>query len=302
MSWALSLVVSPSPTGLESGIATGASAVLAELGCVAGDPRWLAPGIACEISLNIPADPSLPLRIVAALRAKLAGANVDIALQPAVGRRKRLLFADMESTIIAEELLDQIGQRIGLAERIEAITRRAMRGEIEYAQSLRERVALLNGLAVKQFAALGGSITLNPGARRLVQTMRAHGAHTVLVSGGFDIFARLVREQCGFHADFANRLIVAGEQLSGEVAEPILDRQGKRAIVERIAAEQGLSTDAAIAVGDGANDIDMLKAAGLGVAYRGKAAVKAVVPCHLDHADLSALLFFQGYHADEFRD
>jgi phosphoserine phosphatase len=299
MSWVLSLVAA-SPSGLESGMLAAVATALAEQGGRASEPDWLAPGIACDIPFAAAAP--YPSRLMAMLRAKFADAALDLAVQPAAGRRKRLLFADMESTVIGQELLDEMGRRCGLGERIARITERAMRGEIDYAQSLRERVALFAGRALVEIVRTAEVISPNPGARRMVRTMRAHGAHTVLVSGGFDIFARLVREDCGFDAEVANRLVVADGRLTGEVHEPILDRAGKAAVVARVAGAHGLVPEAALAVGDGANDIAMLTVAGLGVAYRAKATVKAAVPCHLDHADLSALLFFQGYRADELRD
>jgi len=271
---------------------------LDDAGCEAGDVDWLSDGLACDIAFEA----RDPAAANAAVRARLGSMPVDLAVQPAEGRRKRLLVADMESTIITRELLDEIGRRAGLAQQISTITERAMRGEIDFAAALRERVALLKGVPVALLDEAVGLIELSPGARTLVQTMRANGAYTILVSGGFDRFSALVREACGSDADRANHLVVVDGVIAGTVTEPILDRDGKRAVLEVLCRERGLATAAAAAVGDGANDIAMIAAAGLGVAYRGKPAVKAATRFHIDHTDLTTLLYFQGYRATEFRD
>jgi len=271
---------------------------LDDAGCEAGEVDWLSGGFACDIAFEAPD----PAAADAAVRARLGSMAVDLAVQPAEGRRKRLLVADMESTIITRELLDEIGRRAGLERQISTITERAMRGEIDFAGALRERVALLQGKPVALLDEAAGLIELSLGARTLVRTMRAHGAYTVLVSGGFDRFSGLVRESCGFDADRSNHLVVADGVIAGTVAEPILDREGKRAVLEALCRERSLATSAAAAVGDGANDIAMIAAAGLGVAYRGKPAVKAVTRFHIDHTDLTTLLYFQGYRAAEFKE
>ncbi len=275
-----------------------ATAAFRDLGSPVGAPVWLAPGRACDLAFSA----AEPAGAEAAVRARLGNLPVDLAVQPAEGRRKRLLVADMESTIITRELLDEIGRRAGLAQRISAITERAMRGEIDFAGALRARVALLKGAPVALLEAVAGLIELSPGARTLTQTMRANGAYTVLVSGGFDRFSALAREACGFDADRANHLVVADGVLAGTVAEPILDRDGKRAVLEALCRERGLPLSAAAAVGDGANDIAMIAAAGLGVGYRGKPAVKAATRFHIDYTDLTTLLYFQGYRQTEFKE
>ena len=231
----------------------------------------------------------------------VAGLPVDVCVQPAEGRRKRLLLADMDSTIIGCECLDELADFAGRKAEVAAITERAMRGEIGFEGALRERVAMLAGL---ELAALDqcydARVRLNPGARTLVSTMAAHGARCVLVSGGFKSFTGPVAAAAGFHADFANTLLDDGLRLTGEVGEPILGREAKLATLEREAAALGVDLADALAVGDGANDLAMIRAASLGVAYRAKPVVAAEADARLDHGDLTALLYFQGYAAAEF--
>ena len=293
----LTLIGAPSATALTDEIIAAADTALRERGVRVGDPDWLAPGIACDL----PFKGDDPVAVEAAVRARLAGAALDLAAQPADGRRKRLLVADMESTIITGEMLDELGRLAGLGDRIAAITARSMRGEIDFAQSVRKRVALLAGLSVDVLDAAGRLIELTPGARTRVRTMRAPGAYTALVSGGFDYFTAGAHAACGFDEHRANRLVIEDGRMTGRVAEPILDRQAKRAILEELATARGLPLAATAAVGDGANDIPMLQAAGLGVAFRGKSAVAAAARFRLDHADLTGLLYLQGYRAAEFQ-
>jgi len=279
-------------------VAIAAAKMLAEIGAATTGPDWLAPGIACDI----PFAGADPTRVEAALRARLAGAAVDFAVQENAGRRKRLLLADMESTIITRELIDEIAHFAGLGEIIAAITMRSMRGEVDVAQSLRERVAMLAGQPESILQRVEGLIELMPGAKALIRTMRANGARTVLVSGGFDRFARIVASECGFDEFHANRLEVADGKLTGKVGEPIIDRAGKLAALKRIAADLGLPLGATAAIGDGANDIGMLQTAGLGVAFRAKPAVVAAVRNRIDHGDLTGLLYMQGYRSEEFKE
>jgi phosphoserine phosphatase len=226
---------------------------------------------------------------------------VDVCCQMAEGRRKRLLIADMDSTIIGCECLDELADFAGLKEQISAITERAMRGELEFEAALRERVAMLKGLSL---AALQQTyderVRLNPGARTLVRTMAAGGARCVLVSGGFEFFTRRVAEAAGFAADRGNRLIDDGATLTGQVGEPILGRAAKLAALHEEAHKAGLAMHETCAIGDGANDLAMIEAAGLGVAYRAKPIVAAQADARIDHRDLTALLYFQGYGADAF--
>jgi phosphoserine phosphatase len=243
-------------------------------------------------------DPA-PLRLLTA-RA-LERLSVDFCVQPAEGRRKALLVADMDSTIIGCECLDELADFAGVKDRVASITERAMAGNIDFADALRERVALLAGL---ELAALHQTyetrVRLNPGAATLARTMAAHGARCVLVSGGFQFFTERVARDAGFAAHRANSLLDDGLRLTGAVAEPILGREAKLVALIEEAAALGVGLDAALAVGDGANDLAMIEAAGLGVAYRAKPIVAERADARLDFADLSALLYFQGYGADAF--
>jgi phosphoserine phosphatase len=231
----------------------------------------------------------------------LEGLEIDACVQPAEDRRKRLLVADMDSTIINVECLDELADFAGRKAEISAITERAMRGEIEFEGALVERVAMLRGLKLAALQdAYDQRVRLNPGARTLVRTMAENGARCVLVSGGFTFFTGRVAKAAGFHAERANTLIEADGALAGEVALPILGREAKLAALTEEAAALGVPLAATLAIGDGANDLAMIEAAGLGVAYRAKPIVAARAAARIDHADLTALLYFQGYRADEF--
>ncbi len=261
----------------------------------AGTPRWLMRGVAAECDV---ADGTGALERA---RAILASRPVDVNLMPAEGRRKRLLLADMDSTIIGQECIDELADLVGIKPEISAITERAMRGEIEFEGALRERVALLKDFDLGLIDGLLESrITLNPGARTLVRTMRRAGAYTALVSGGFTHFTDVVASRAGFHENSANVLRIANGRLTGEVEEPILGRQAKLDRLETLVKEKSLSREAALVVGDGANDLAMIEAAGLGVAYHAKPAVAAAAGARIDHGDLTSLLFLQGFTADEF--
>lgn len=284
-------------TTLSNDLIAAARAAAADAGAQPGSPVWLAPDTACDVPVESAAD-----AIEAAVRAALAGEAVDVAVQPAAGRRKRLLVADMESTIVTRELLDELAGFAGIKEKIATITERSMRGEVDFAQSLRERVALLAGLPADVIERVKPLIALMPGARTLVRTMRAHGAYTALVSGGFSCFTAIAAQACGFDEHRGNVLVVEDGRLAGTVAEPILGPPDKLAALESMAAARGLALTQTAAVGDGANDIPMLRAAGLGVAYRGKPAVAAAARFRLDHADLTGLLYMQGYRAADFVD
>jgi len=241
----------------------------------------------------------------AAARGRLAAAlerkAVDFCVQAAEGRKKRLLVADMDSTIIGCECLDELADFAGIKGEIAAITARAMRGEIAFEAALRERVAMLKGLEITALArAFEERVRLNPGARTLVRTMSAAGARCVLVSGGFTYFAQRVASEAGFAAHRANTLVDDGLRLTGAVADPILGRDAKLAALTEEAAGLGLELFQTLAVGDGANDLAMIQAAGLGVAWRAQPVVAAAADARVDYADLTALLYFQGFGADEF--
>ena len=238
---------------------------------------------------------------IAALRSALSGQPIDVVVQPAgKGRRKRLFLADMDSTMIGQECIDELADYVGLKSEVAAITERAMRGEIAFEPALRERVALLEGLPLGVVdEILANRITLTPGGRTLVRTMRAHGAHACLVSGGFTLFTGPVAQRIGFDEHRSNRLVIEDERLAGRVEEPILGREAKLAALNELRGRLGLSREDTLAVGDGANDLAMLGEAGLGVAFRAKPAVAAAAHARIDHGDLTALLYAQGYTAAE---
>ncbi len=238
---------------------------------------------------------------VARLRAALVAVNADVAVLPLASRRKRLLISDMDSTIIGQECLDEIAAFAGLKEQVSAITERAMAGELDFDSALTERVGMLTGLDLSALQqAYEERISLNPGARTLVATMKAHGAKTVLVSGGFTFFTERVAEAAGFEDPRGNTLIDDGAKLTGDVGRPILGREAKLHALDEFAARQGLGRADALAMGDGANDLAMIKASGLGIAYRAKPIVASEAHAAIDSTDLRTALFFQGYHQDEF--
>ncbi|MGD9979963.1 MAG: phosphoserine phosphatase SerB [Hyphomonadaceae bacterium] len=233
--------------------------------------------------------------------AAVAELPVDWALVPVERRRKKLLVADMDSTIINVECLDELADFAGIKAEIATITERAMRGELEFEPALRERVAKLTGLALEALQkTYDERVRLNPGAATLVKTMAAHGARCVLVSGGFTYFTSRVAEATGFHMHHANVLLDDGAALTGHVREPILGRAAKLETLQSQAKALGAAESDALAIGDGANDLDMIKAAGLGVAYRAKPIVAAEADAKIDHTSLETALFFQGYKRGEF--
>ncbi len=236
-----------------------------------------------------------------ALADLIAGAPVDIIVQPAEGRKKRLLIADMDSTIIGQECIDELADFAGLKSEISAITERAMRGELDFETALNERVGMLRGLPESVLEeAFRTRISLNPGARTLVRTMNDLGATTILVSGGFTYFVERVARLAGFQHFQANELLVENGALAGTVRMPILGREAKERALRHFAQGNSIPLSAALAVGDGANDLDMIKAAGLGVAYRAKPKVAAAADASIRHGDLTALLYAQGITREEF--
>ncbi len=265
----------------------------------AGQPDILDPGIAVDIAFN--AANAEPRRFADDLRALLAGAPVDIVLQNTAHRRKKLFLADMDSTMIDQECIDELADYVGLKAHVAAITERAMRGEIEFEPALRERVALLKGLDDKVIdEVIANRITVAKGARTLVATMRANGAYACLVSGGFTRFTERVAAMIGFQEQRANVLLSEGGKLSGLVREPVLGRAAKLATLRDLTAKHSLKPEETIAVGDGANDLAMLEEAGLGVAIHAKPAVAAAAAARIDHGDLTALLYLQGYRREQF--
>lgn len=260
-----------------------------------GTPQWLAQGYAFDIAVD--GDPRAALERA---RAMAGDAAADINIVAADGRRKKLLVSDMESTIIDCECLDELADFAGIKPQIAAITERAMKGEIEFAGALRERVGLLKGLPLTTLERVWRErVHLIAGAKELVATMKANGARTLLVSGGFSYFTSRVAASVGFDEHQSNTLLDDGERLAGTVGEPILGREAKREALERAVAGLRISTSDAVAVGDGANDLAMIQEAGLGVAYHAKPMVAAAAGASIKHGDLTALLYLQGYRDEE---
>ena len=257
---------------------------------------WIEADKACDLLFS--ADPG-------SARAALQGnvGAVDVIVQGEAGRRKQLLVADMDSTMITVECIDELADYAGLKAEVAEVTERAMRGEIRFEEALRARVALLKDLEESAIDRCRSErVRLTPGARSLVRTMRREGALTILVSGGFTRFAEPVGEEIGFERIIANRLLGQGGRLSGTVGEPIVGAEAKRNALLDALVERGLEAEESLAVGDGANDIPMLETAGLGVAFRAKPAAAAAADARIDHGDLTALLYAQGYARSEWAD
>ena len=287
MSHVLTLVVDRTAATLSTGIIARVRDAIQ-----GGEPVVLAEGEAADV-------PCASLPNLAVVEGALGGAPVDAIVTTARGRRKALLVADMDSTIVTTETLDEIAAYAGLKETIAAITRRSMNGEIDFSQALRERVDMLKGLSLDALEKTWQRTRLTPGARELVATMRAHNATTALVSGGFTYFTSRVAALVGFDEHRANTLLDDGVALTGKVAEPILGRDAKLALLRELAEKRGLRMSATLAVGDGANDLAMLLAAGLGVAFHAKPIVTAAARAQVRHGSLRALLFAQGYRASD---
>jgi phosphoserine phosphatase len=266
-------------------------------------PRWLAPREAWEVHLR--ADSPRELKAIRDIIHRVGfdtpGTPIDACLIPAAHRRKLLLIADMDSTIIQQECIDEIADVLGIKPKIAFITERAMRGELPFEMALKERLGLLAGITEQQLQQVYDTrIQLMPGAKTLVATMKAHGAYTALVSGGFTFFTSRVAESAGFDTNRANTLGIAGGKMTGDVVGPILGKEAKLAAMNEFAEAKAIEMAATLAVGDGANDLDMIQAAGLGVAYRAKPVVAEQAHAAIIHGDLTALLYLQGYAKSEF--
>ena len=294
MSIVATLICNPADPALDSTVVDGARAILPSPGAA----QWLFH----EVAVDIPFSGSDDIRqIENRLREARGDLPIDIVVQPQAFRRKKLFLADMDSTMIGQECIDELADFAGLKTHVAGITERAMRGEIEFEPALRERVALLKGMPVSVVdEVLAKRITPTSGGRELVMTMRAHGAYTCLISGGFTLFTNAVAAMIGFQENRANELLVAGGKLTGEVREPILGRAAKLATLIELRESFDLDNLDTLVVGDGANDLGMIQDAGLGVAYRAKPAVAAAAAARIDHGDLTALLYAQGYRREEF--
>lgn len=284
----LSLIANPADSDLDVSLA---AAVVKQTG---GELNWLNHQVACDII-----DPKAPDALEIA-REVIGSRRVDINIVPNEGRRKVLLIADMDSTMIEQECIDELADAIDIKPQVAEITERAMRGELDFAQALDTRVALLKGLERATIEAVRReAITLTPGGRALVHTMKAYGAYTSLVSGGFTIFADYFGKRIGFDEAIANVLEFDGDMLSGTVTKPIVDKNTKRERLEALVAERGITLNQTLAVGDGANDLDMIGIAGFGVALHAKPAVAAAAGYRIDHGDLTALLYLQGFYDED---
>jgi len=294
MSLVATLICNPADPALDSTVVDGARAILPS----PGTAQWLFD----EVAVDIPFSGSDDIRqIETRLREARGDLPIDIVVQPQAFRRKKLFLADMDSTMIGQECIDELADFAGLKAHVAGITERAMRGEIEFEPALRERVALLKGMPVSVVdEVLAKRITPTSGGRELVMTMRAHGAYTCLISGGFTLFTNAVATMIGFQENRANELLVADGKLTGEAREPILGRAAKLATLVELRESFDLDNLETLVVGDGANDLGMIESAGLGVAYHAKPAVAAAAAVRIDHGDLTALLYAQGYRRDEF--
>jgi len=292
----LTLIGAPGTSALTPAMLDALSQRVAASGGKPGTPDWLAPGEACDL----PFDGMSPATALAEAKALLADATLDIFAQPVAGRRKAVFLADMESTIIAQEMLDELAAAAKLGPKIAEITALSMAGKLDFDAALDERAALLKGLPCDLLDRLSDGMTLNPGAATLVKTLRAAGSYCALVTGGFDVFADRIGAQCGFHEVRANHLETRDGRLCGRVSRPILGPRGKLEALQDITAARGLGVEDACAVGDGANDLAMLQTAGLGVAFRGKPLLRRRIQPLLDHGDLTGILYLQGYRRTEF--
>ncbi|MGV1833788.1 phosphoserine phosphatase SerB [Rhizobium rhizogenes] len=293
MAFVATLIANPSNPVLAPAIAERASDDVKASGLY-----WLADGIACDIALRDGTDLNAAETDI---RAVIGSTPIDLVIQDAGTRRKKLLIADMDSTMIGQECIDELAAEVGLKGKVATITARAMNGEIAFEPALRERVALLKGLPISVVdEVIAKRITLTPGGPELIATMKTKGYYTALVSGGFTVFTSRIAATLGFDEDRANILLEDNGILTGHVAEPILGKQAKVDALNDIAEKLGISTDDALAVGDGANDLGMLQLAGSGVALHAKPSVAAEARMRIDHGDLTALLYIQGYRKSDF--
>ena len=293
MKYTLTLIGN-SVTGLTDTLVAAAGSLLPSPSA----PDWLAPGVACDLHFEAEDGKA----VEAAIRSAFSDTKIDLAVQAAGNRKKGLLVADMDSTIIQQECIDELAAELGIKDRISAITERAMRGEIAFEPALKERVGLLKGLPLASLEKVYAErIVETPGGRALVGTMRANGATCALVSGGFTFFTERVAAAVGFNLNRANTLIFADDKLTGDVGEPILGRYAKIESLVNLREELKLAPHATMAVGDGANDLGMIEEAGLGVAFHAKPVVAEAADARIDNGDLTALLYLQGYRREDIR-
>ena len=295
----LTLIATPLPGnktgGLTPAIVARVRDALNAIGAKTDTPDWLHETIACDIAFS----GAGAIKVPETARAALGDLAVDMATGPAQGRQKKLLLADMDSTIVTSETLDELAACAGIKDQVAAITTRAMAGELDFEGALRERVAMLKGLSEDALEKTMAGVELTPGAKTLAATMKKNGAHLILISGGFDYFTERVRALAGFDENISNQLGVNGGKLTGTVEGVIVDKTVKQTTLFEATKKRGLDRSETMAVGDGANDGPMIEAADLGVAYRGKPVLAEVADANILHSDLTALLYLQGYRAKD---
>ena len=296
MNHIMTLICNPRTAILSDEVQTIATSCLRELGAETAHANWLAHGIACDI----PFCGLDPEDAEANMQHTFRGLPIDIIAQKSANRRKKLLVADMDSTMIIGETLDDLAEFAGCKNEVTSITHLAMNGELRFVDALKQRIKLLEGLSQDNLEKTMAGVEPTPGGRALVQTMKANGALTILISGGFTYFTDRVRDMIGFDKAKGNNFEISDAKLTGQVLEPIIDKNAKLAILKNFAAEYGIAETDIIAAGDGANDLPMLMAADIGVAYHAKPAVSKLARVSINHADLTALLYIQGYRAEEF--
>jgi phosphoserine phosphatase len=284
------------PGILDDAIVAAATAALKGLGLEPAPPDWLSPGEACDIAFEM----TEPKAAEDAIRDALKDATVDLCCGPVSGRRKKILVADMDSTIITSETIDELAALAGKGAEISAITERSMKGEIDFPDALRERLAMLKGLPETAIEETLKGVALTPGAETLVRTMTAHGAYAALVSGGFRHFGDPVAAMAGFDEVTANRFDIEDGRLTGRAAGPIVGPEAKLGTLTRLSGERGIPVLETLAIGDGANDVPMIRAAGLGIAFHAKPVAREAANASIDHTGLTAALFMQGYRLGEF--
>lgn len=296
MDFVLTLIANPAEAELSDTTVSTALNALKALHITPGRADWLSEAEAVDIEFR----GGSPLAAESCVRQKLGDAAIDVIAQRTYRRKKKLLIADMDSTIVQGETLDDLAEFAGLKPKIAEITQRAMKGELDFNEALAERVAMLEGLDESYLAQTLKQIRLTPGAQSLIATMRANGAMTALISGGFSYFTDAIREQVGFDSSLGNRLEIVGGKLTGRVLPPIVNKNTKLDMLEDTAMQLGLGMSDTMAIGDGANDVPMLYTAGTGIAYHAHPVARQAARARLDHADLSGALFAQGYHRAEF--
>jgi len=296
MDLVLTLIAKPGCDVLDDSTISTVRMALKLRGIQIHPPVWLSEGEALDIFFDHDTLDDIHIAVSNALQ----NASIDVIVQKSDRRRKKLLVADMDSTIVQGETLDELAEFAGLKEAITAITGRAMRGELDFTEALYSRVQMLKGLDESFLAKTMSAVKLSPGAPSLIKTMRANGAVTALISGGFSYFTDRIREQVGFHTSLGNQLEIKNGKLTGNVIPPIVSKDVKLEMLMDIAEQQGLSLSDTMTIGDGANDVPMLSKAGIGVAYHAHPIARQAAHARLDHANLCGALYIQGYHKNEF--